>query len=119
MAYTKEQIGKQTIVRAEIDMLDASTSPELKEIFVQLNRDNVNNIILDLNHVKYCDSSGLSAILVGHRLCKDTGGSLILCSLKPAVQKIVTIAQLNKVLSIAENQDAAVALILGQNIHEI
>lgn len=111
MAFTTEQQGKLTILRAESDMLDGSTASDLKTAFISLNKDNVNQIILDLSNIKYADSSGLSAILVGHRLCRDTNGSLVLFGLKPAVQKIITIAQLNKVLSLAENEDSARALI--------
>ena len=46
----------------------------------------------------YCDSSGLSAILLGNRLCKDAGGKFIIASLKPNVQKLIEISQLNSVL---------------------
>ena len=110
MTYKTEQRGNFTIVRSEIDMLDGSSSPDLKNLFIELNKSNVNHIILDLSPVKYADSSGLSAVLVGHRLCRDTGGKFMMFGLKPAVLKIITIAQLNKVLLIAENEDAAFAL---------
>jgi anti-sigma B factor antagonist len=112
MAYTKEQKGKHTIVRAAVEMLDGSSAPDLKSAFIDLNKEHVNHIVLDLSHVKYADSSGLSAILVGHRLCRDTNGSFKLFGLKPAVLKIITIAQLNKVLDISENEEIA----LSQNI---
>ncbi len=107
MPYPIENKGKYAIVRAEVEMLDGSTAPELKEKFIELNKENTNFIILDLTKVKYADSSGLSAILVGHRLCRDTNGQFVLFGIKPAVQKIITIAQLNRVLAIAENEEAA------------
>jgi anti-sigma B factor antagonist len=58
------------------------------------------NIILDLSQVKFADSSGLSSLLVGHRLCKNATGSFILCGLNEAVSRLVTISQLDNVLSI-------------------
>jgi anti-anti-sigma factor len=107
MAYTTELKGQQTIIRVGADMLDGASAPDLKATFIALNKENVNHMILDLSNVKYADSSGLSAILVGHRLCRDTNGSFVLFGLKPAVQKIITIAQLNKVLLITENEETA------------
>jgi anti-anti-sigma factor len=110
MACTTEQKGKFTLIRTDMDMLDGISAPDLKATFIALNKANVNHMILDLSGVKYADSSGLSAILIGHRLCRDTNGSFTLFGLKPAVIKIITIAQLNKVLSIAENEESALSI---------
>ena len=107
MAYTTELKGRQTIIRVGVDMLDGASAPDLKAMFIALNKEHVNHFVLDLSNVKYADSSGLSAILVGHRLCRDSSGSFVLFGLKPAVQKIITIAQLNKVLLITENEETA------------
>ncbi|MDZ7634453.1 MAG: STAS domain-containing protein [Bacteroidales bacterium] len=49
---------------------------------------------------QYCDSSGLSAILVANRLCKNAGGTFVLCGLNEAVERLITISQLDTVLSI-------------------
>jgi anti-sigma B factor antagonist len=109
MAYTTEVKGNHTIIRVTSEMLDGASAPDLKATVLALNKESVNHMVLDLTNVKYADSSGLSAILVGHRLCRDTNGSFVLFGLKPAVQKIITIAQLNKVLRIAENEEAALS----------
>jgi anti-anti-sigma factor len=58
------------------------------------------NIILNLKNCHYCDSSGLSAILVANRLCKNAGGTFVLCGLNEAVERLITISQLDTVLSI-------------------
>ena len=49
---------------------------------------------MDLSKTKYCDSTGLSAILVANRLCKDTNGSFALCGLQPSVRKMIEIARI-------------------------
>jgi anti-sigma B factor antagonist len=49
---------------------------------------------------QYCDSSGLSAILVANRLCKNAGGTFVLCGLNEAVERLITISQLDTVLTI-------------------
>jgi anti-anti-sigma factor len=64
-----------------------------------------------LSATKYCDSSGLSAILTANRLCKDTNGKFVLCGLQDNVTKLIQIAQLDKVLSISSNQKEALEVI--------
>ena len=76
-----------------------------------LNKNNINNIIIDMSKCKYCDSSGLSAILVANRICKDTNGKFVLCGLQTNVEKLIEIAQLDRVLSITSNEKEALALI--------
>ena len=69
------------------------------------------NIILDLIKCKYCDSSGLSAILVANRLCKNASGTFVLSGLSEAVERLITISQLDTVLNITETVEEAETLI--------
>lgn len=96
-----------SVVTATVDKLNASNAPELKSALLTINKNNVSNIIIDLTQTSYCDSSGLSAILSANRLCKNSGGEFILCGLQPNVQKMIEIAQLNRVLHIVDTQDEA------------
>ena len=61
---------------------------------------------------RYCDSSGLSAILVANRLCKNTNGTFVLTGLQTAVERLITISQLDTVLKITFTVNQAVDLIL-------
>jgi len=56
---------------------------------------------------RYCDSSGLSAILLGNRICKEASGKFVLCGLQENVEKLIQMAQLDKVLTITKNQQQA------------
>jgi len=64
-----------------------------------------------MSATKYCDSSGLSAILTANRLCKDTNGKFVLCGLQDNVTKLIQISQLDKVLSISSSQKEALEVI--------
>lgn len=97
----------EAVVKTKVDKLDASNASELKAEITLLNKQGVNNIVIDMAQTKYCDSSGLSAILMANRLCKDTNGHFALCGLQESVLKLVQIAQLDKVLIIKEDQNAA------------
>lgn len=100
--------NKYSVITSQVDKLNASNAPELKSELLNLNKNSVNNIIIDLTNTSYCDSSGLSAILSANRLCKNSGGKFILCGLQSNVQKMIEISQLNRVLNIESDLDSAV-----------
>ena len=95
-----------TIV-SEVEKLNGLNAPELKTTILALNKDNVNNLIIDLSKTSYCNSSGLSAILSANRLCKNSNGKFILTGLQPNVKKMIEIAQLHRVLNITETLEGA------------
>ncbi|NVK63537.1 MAG: STAS domain-containing protein [Flavobacteriales bacterium] len=111
MDFTVKQIERTSIVSTNVEKLNAANASDLKAELAVLNKQNINNIVIDMSKTKYCDSSGLSAILLANRLCKDTNGKFILCGLQSNVQKLIEIAQLDRVLSIAKDQNAAMELI--------
>ena len=111
MNFSKEEKGHYTIVKSNVDKLDATNAPELKSELVLINKNSVNNIIMDLSGSSYCDSSGLSAILIGNRLCKDSGGLFVISGLQPNVQKLVEISQLHNVLNISESISEAESML--------
>jgi anti-anti-sigma factor len=108
MNFSVEPQGNIVVVTANVEKLDASNAPELKSHFLQLNKIGSNFILLNLSQTKYCDSSGLSAVLIANRLCKDTNGKFALCGLQSSVQKMVEIAQLDKVLLITESVEKGI-----------
>jgi anti-anti-sigma regulatory factor len=49
----------------------------------------------------------LSAILVANRLCKNASGVFVLTGLQTAVERLITISQLDTVLNIANSVEKA------------
>jgi anti-sigma B factor antagonist len=107
MNFETKQHNSEAIIQTKVEKLDATNASELKAEMIILNKNGINNIILNLENTKYCDSSGLSAILAGNRLCKDTNGFFVLCGLQASVFKMIQIAQLDKVLLIANSVEEA------------
>ncbi len=118
MNFTIEDKGRYTLVTSNVDKLDTTCAPELKSELVYLNKTNVRNVIIDLTATRYCDSSGLSALLVANRLCKSVNGSLVVCGLQEPVQKLVQISQLESVLSITPTTSEAVDLLYMEEIEK-
>jgi anti-anti-sigma factor len=111
MNFETTQNKNEAVVKTNVDKLDASNAPELKSELLLLNKNGVNKIVIDLSSTRYCDSSGLSAILTANRLCKDTNGQFVLCGLQDNVQKLIGIAQLDKVLSISTDLKSALEVL--------
>ncbi|SFT74146.1 anti-anti-sigma factor [Lishizhenia tianjinensis] len=103
MNFETADFDNYSVITAKVDKLNASNAPELKSVLVKINNDSVNNMIIDLSATKYCDSSGLTAILTANRLCKNGSGKFILCGLNEAVMKMISIAQLDRVFTIVED----------------
>lgn len=116
MKITIEKKDKCTVMKLHEDKLITTVAPELKAQFVYLVNNGERNLVLDLSETRYCDSSGLSAVLVGNRLCKSAGGSFVLSGLKEPVSKLVHISQLESVLNIVPKLEEAVDLILMDEI---
>jgi anti-anti-sigma factor len=100
-----------TFISVLSDRLDTNIAPDLKSELVLLNSNGENNIILDVSNCTYCDSSGLSAILVANRLCEDSSGTFVLTGLQADVEQIIRISMLHTVLVITKVVEEAVELI--------
>ncbi len=104
------------MVRVTNEKLDSQISPALKSELVVLNADDFKSIIIDLSETRYCDSSGLSAILVANRLCKNSGGSFILCGLQRSVSKLISISQLDTILNITPTLAEAIDFLAMEQV---
>ncbi len=120
MEYLIEKGDKFTTITFKSDELNNAVAPDLKDDIIRLTGEQNVNIILDLGEAKYCDSSGLSALIFANRLCRDNGGRLVICSLQDMVAKLIEISHLNDLLKITptlpEAQDFIMMEILEDEI---
>ena len=111
MDFNIENKNNSTLIQVQTEKLDTHVAPALKSELVLVSGKGEKNIILDLEKCEYCDSSGLSAILVANRLCKNAGGTFVLCGLNDAVERLITISQLDTVLNITNTVEDAEKMI--------
>ncbi|NLI24453.1 MAG: STAS domain-containing protein [Bacteroidales bacterium] len=111
MEFKIEKLDNYTLIQVQEEKLDTHIAPTLKSELVLISGNGEKNIILDLSKCRYCDSSGLSAILVANRLCKNAGGTFVLTGLNEAVERLITISQLDTVLNITRTVEDGVRLI--------
>lgn len=113
-----EKKEKHTLVTVCVEKLDSRVSPSLKSELVMINSGGEKNIIIDLCECRYCDSSGLSAILIANRLCMNAKGTFVLTGLQDPVKKLITIAQLDTILNITPTLDEAVQLLFMEEVEK-
>ncbi len=118
MQHTITKNEKYTLITLQEDKINPANSSDLKTLFVDLNRNDTINYILDMQEVRYIDSSGLSAILVGNRLCNEKNGTLVLTGVNENVAKIIRISQLDRVLEILPTVEEGVDLIFMNDLEK-
>ena len=109
---------KYTQISVLEDKFTAKVALDLKAELVHLKSSGTENIIFDLEKTNYCDSSGLSVILIANRICRENGGCLVLCNLQLAVAKLIDISQLSKVLNITPSFNEAVDFIFMDELEK-
>lgn len=113
MEFKIDKKEKYTAIQVLVDKLDVHIAPSLKSELVLVSGSGENNILLDLSRCTYCDSSGLSAVLVANRLCKNAEGTFVVGGITPNVERLISISQLDKVLNIAYNIERADEMMKG------
>ena len=122
MKYSIDKKEQYSLVSLEEEKLDASVAPELKSELITMHAEGTRNLILDMSAVKYTDSSGLSALLVGNRIFQEDGGTFVMAGLNEHVLKLLKISQLDSVLSIVPTTEEAVDSVflnqIGQDLDD-
>jgi anti-sigma B factor antagonist len=85
-----------TVLKVKERRLDASVSPELKGEFLVLCKPQLKELIIDLSDVEFCDSSGLSALLIAERKMRENGGVVKLAGVQKKVMTLIKISHLDR-----------------------
>ena len=118
MKFTIDKHEKYVLFKLQEAKLNSLISSDLKAEFVLLNQEMQNNIIVDLSETQYCDSSGLSALLVGYRLCRNGEGAFVIACLQDHVRKLISISQLDNMLVITPTVNEAVDFIFMDEVEK-
>ena len=118
MKYSIDKKEQYSLVSLEEEKLDASVAPDLKSELITMHAEGTRNLILDMGKVKYTDSSGLSALLVGNRIFREDGGTFVMSALNDHVSKLLKISQLDSVLSIVPTTEEAVDTVFLNQIEQ-
>jgi anti-sigma B factor antagonist len=118
MKFSVDKHDKYVLLKLNESKLNSLVTPQLKSELILINTEGQRNIVMDLSQIKFADSSGLSSLLVGHRLCKNASGVFILVGLNEAVARLIAISQLDSVLTIVPTTDEAIDLIFMEEVEK-
>lgn len=118
MHYSLDKAEKYAVIKLHEQKLNTLISAELKSELLIINSQGYNNIILDLSDTQFCDSSGLSAVLVGNRVCRNANGAFVITGLSEPIKKLISISQLEQVLVITPTVTDAIDMISTDEIEK-
>ncbi len=96
MRFETKKNGVATILKIHERKLDATISPELKGEFLVICKPKLKELIIDLTEVEFCDSSGLSALLIAERKMRENGGAVKLVGVQKKVLALIKISHLDR-----------------------
>lgn len=108
MNFDVKKQGTATVLKVKERKLDASVSPELKGEFLILCTAETKQLVIDLSDVEFCDSSGLSALLIAERKMRENGGVVKLAGLHKKVLTLIKISHLDRAFQIYDTVAKAV-----------
>jgi anti-sigma B factor antagonist len=93
-------------VKGEIDVY---TAPQLRESVLDLIARGVSHVIADLRDVEFLDSTGLGAIVGGHKRLRTNEGSLVLAASPDRIVRLFRITGLDRAFSLYPSVPEAIA----------
>ncbi len=88
--------------------LDASTVPAFKEKINEVVEQGKYKLVINLGNTEFMDSSGLGALVSRIAESRSNQGDIRLATLTDRVLELLEITQLNKVLKLYDELDAAI-----------
>ncbi len=111
MNFEISKPDKNTVVfKLREEKLDVVIAPELKAEFLALCAQGIKKIIIDLSDVRYCDSSGLSALLFCERRIRENEGEVFLVGVSDKVLNLIKITRLDSLFKFFNTVDEAVKM---------
>ena len=106
MQIDKNQRGTVMIV-APHGSLDINTRKIFQEMLIGLLDTGKTAILVDLSHVDYMTSTGLSAMLFAAKRVENIAGKFAVCSINKAIHSVFKISGFDSIIDIYPNVDEA------------
>lgn len=102
-----EDKGVAVVLAVNEERLDAHNSSDLKAQMLKLFEEGKNSLVVDLQAVRFVDSSGLGALVSGFKNASSRNGSLKLTGLQLQVKSMFELTRLHRVFEIYNDADEA------------
>ena len=90
--------------------IDLAHSPAVRKALLQeIKEKKTPKVYLNLEKVRYIDSSGIASLVEGLKASRDQGSRLVLYGLSKSVREVMELSRLQKIFEIHENEAQATA----------
>ncbi|MEA2297625.1 MAG: anti-sigma factor antagonist [Solirubrobacteraceae bacterium] len=89
--------------------LDLFAAPELKQAISRALDADTRDLIVDLTHTAFIDSSGLAALILAMKRARSRGGQMVVVDADGAVSRTFRMAGLDQIVTIVTSREAALA----------
>lgn len=90
--------------------IDLAHSPAVRKALLQeIKEKKTPKVYLNLEKVRYIDSSGIASLVEGLKASRDVGSRLVLYGLSKSVREVMELSRLQKIFEIHENEAQATA----------
>lgn len=101
---TKQDRAAILKIEGEVDLY---SSPKVRKSLLQLIKEKMPVVVVNLEAVNYLDSSGVATLIEGLQEIGKYSGSLRLCSPTQTVKHVFELSNLDKIFEIYESVDEA------------
>jgi len=109
LKLTSSEVDGASVVALDGRIMLGEESDALREKVKSLIAEGNKNIVLNMDHMEYIDSTGLGILVSLHVSARARGGTLKLSNLGPRFHEILRITKLVKVFEVCNTEAAAVA----------
>jgi anti-sigma B factor antagonist len=109
LKMTNREVNGVSVVALDGRIVLGEESNALREKLKSLIAEGKKQIVLNMDNIKYIDSSGLGILVAAHCSAKTKGASLRLCHLGSKFQEVLQITKLVTVFEVCDTEAAAVA----------
>jgi anti-sigma B factor antagonist len=109
MKMTNCEVDGVSVMALDGRILLGEESNALREKLKSLIAEGKKQIVLNMDNIKYIDSTGLGILVAAHVSAKTRGASLVLCHLGSKFQELLQITKLVMVFEVYDTEAAAVA----------
>ena len=107
---TRDLDGKAQAVEIQGE-IDVYTSPRVKETINELIENEHYQLLINLQKVRYIDSTGLGVLIGALKKVREHSGRILLVCTNPQIKKIFNITGLVKIFEIFESEEKALEVL--------
>lgn len=106
MELLVSKVNDVTVVEVKVEFLDASNNRDFKERMSAM-LPGIKNLLLNLQHIQFIDSSGLASLLTCLKQLSSTGGDLKICSVTSPVKALFDLVKMNRIVEVSRTCEDA------------